>query len=291
MSVVSYGRERGFPTFRGVRDFKTGIVTETHKDRYIVMVDSEFDSNRTIADGLPFDYGDLFGGSGSVPAFLSEIGLDRDPGNRLKWYLDLTYIPLSIEDQQDQQQPPESRRPKWSWDFETDEYLVTEDQNNKKIVNAVGENIELTDPYAIPVLTIERYERTFDEDTITEYVDAVNSSAFWGWDSGEAYMAGIRDTEDSKVIWGGVKYRKVTYTIKFKWGGWQVHLLNKGSFYLDDNDPSIKIAFRDRSGAILPEGNLKVDGTQLPQGQPPIFLTFDVKREKNFNTLNLGPYT
>lgn len=291
MSVASYGREKGYPKFKGQLDLKTGVATETHTDRYIVMVDSENDTNRQIADDLPFRYGQLFGGSGSVPAFLTDIGLDRDTGNRLKWYLDLTYTPMSLEDQQDQDQPPESRRPKWSWDFETDEYLVMEDQNNKKIVNAVGEHIELTDPFAIPVLTVERYERSFDEDTIVEYVDSVSSSDFWGWDAGEAYMAGIRDVEDSKVVWGQVKYRKVTYTIKFKYGGWQVRLLNRGSFYLDDDDPQIKHAFRDTSGAILPQGNLKADGTQLPFGQPPVILTFDVKREKNFNTLNLGPFT
>lgn len=291
MSVESFGREKGFPTFRGVRDFKTGIVTETHKDRYIVIVDSEFDSNRSIADDLPFNYGDLFAGSGSVPAFLADIGLDRDTGNRLKWYLDLTYIPLSLEDQQDQQQPPENRRPKWSWDFETYEFVQAEDANNKKVINAVGEHIELTALYAIPVLTIERFERTFNSDTILEYVDSVNSSDFWGFDEGEAYMAGIRDVEDSKVIWNQVKYRKVTYTIKFKLGGWKTRVLNRGSFYLDDNDPEIKIAFRDTTGAILPQGNLKVDGTQLPFGQPPVILDFDFHVSKNFNSLNLGPFT
>lgn len=294
MSVVSYGREKGYPKFKGNRDFKTGIITETHTDRYVVMVDDENDTNRTIADDLPFNYGDLFIGSGSVPAFLADIGLDRDTGNRLKWYLDLTYIPLSLEDQQDQQQPPESRRPKWRWGYDTIERVVTQDRDGDPIVNAVGEPIEYTEPLALPILTISRFQLSFDPDTIHEYVNHVNSDSFWGADPGQALMFGIEDEEDSKVIWNQIKYRRVTYVIKFavpviedSLEGWDALLLNRGTFYI--NDDGLKQHFRDEATGALITGNLEFNGQKLDDGVQPRILKFQPKKEANFGTLNLGP--
>lgn len=290
MTVQSYGREPGYP--------ETDVVVEgdrvitTHRDRRKVITNDDADVGQVLLAQLPYQPGVLFEDGVSR---LVRMKLKRHAETRFMHFLDLEYDPRG-EDATEQNQPPENRTPEWAWDFETIERIITQDVNGVPTVNGVGEPFELTVPRALPVLTIERWEQTFDPNTILNYMNKVNDAAFWGAPVGTALMAGIRDRKDTQEIWNGVFYRKVTYTIKFalpfiadSLEGWKEILLNRGTFFYDDIDPALKFHFTDENGAQI-TGNLDAQGFALADGLPPELLRFDIFEEADFSALNLGPY-
>jgi hypothetical protein len=293
MSVLSHGREKGYPKSSWEYDGKKTV--HTVRDREVVLVDSDDDVDDLIMSQLPFQVGDAFAGSAFDPPLLTGIALDRDPKARRQWYIDLSYTPLTDQDIQSNQTSPDLRLPEWSWDFESIERVCSKDTDGLEIVNSVGEPIILSSPWVIPVLNIERYELTFDPSVIVAYVNHRNTSSFWGAQAGQALMGGIRDRRDTQEVWQGFYFRKVSYCIKFAvpfvadaMEGWTDLVLNRANYYVDSNTFDL-VHFRDARGNLI-QGNIDTSGLPLPTGQAPMVLRFNTKAEAEFNALNLGPY-
>lgn len=188
---------------------------------------------------------------------------------------------------------------KWSWGAETIEVVLTRDPiTGKPIVNSVKEPILLTTPVSIPVLTVEKIEDSFDPDTILNFNNRVNSSTFYGAPAKCAWLSSIQDNPAEQ---SGVAKRRVIYVVKFNltWDydasaflGWQVQPLNVGTKYLANASTPLSKAtpFEDASGNPT-TGNLKEDGTKVPDNQDPEFLRFNRFLTANFNLLQLGPFT
>lgn len=293
MGVTSYGREPGYP--KSQRQYDGKRVVSTIRDRYKILVDSDNDMDELIYSSLPFSMCDEFPGIGADAPRLTSMNLDRDTKVRKQWYLDMGYSQLTDQDAQNSQTPPDLRIPEWWWEFESIERVLTKDTDNTPIVNSVGEPFELTAPWVIPVLNIERHELTFSPATIINYVNHRNETEFWTAEPGQALMGGIRDKRDQQEVWHGVYYRKVSYVIKFAvpfvanaLEGWTDLLLNRGNFYIDTSTGN-PVAFTDSRGNLI-QGNLELDGLRRESGLEPLVLRFQSKAEAEFNDLNLGPY-
>lgn len=293
MSVIEFSREKGYPKTEGTLS-PDGTITQTHSDLYNIVTDDDNDEGDIILAQLPISYGDMLASSFLIPCFLTSLRLDRNVQHRRKWQLAAKYTPLTPEDQENQNTPPDLRTPEWSWTFESWEHIVRKDVDGLAIVNAVGEPIELTAQQAFPILTVERNQLTFDPDTILEYANHVNSTEFYGADPKTVLMRGIEDRKDTQRIWQNIYYRRVRYTTVFALPfipdvleGWTDLVLNRGTFYIDND--ARKVHFRTDDGAQI-TGNLDLAGQKLDEGLPPIVLKFNTKKEANFNTLNLGPF-
>lgn len=293
MAVTSYGREPGYPRTSKKLEGKRIIVV--HNDRYKIVTNDANQVGEYVLDGTPYQLGFLLD-CGSTPTRIIDLALSRSEENRLLWFLDVTAdSTIDEEDAEESQTPPDQRTPEWSWDFETIEQIIATDVNGLPVVNGVGEPFELTAPRALPVLHIERWEPTFDPDTILDYMNTVNDAEFWGAPAGSALMAGIRDRKDTQEVYAGVYYRKVSYTIKFALPfvadaleGWTELLLNRGTFYLAEDGLNTKIHFM--AGGQQITGNLDILGHKLAEGLPAQILRFEKFSQADFSALNLGPY-
>ena len=204
------------------------------------------------------------------------------------WHVTCEFDTKASPESENPDTAPEDRTPEWSWSYETKEVALIKDAiavPDKAILNAAKEPLFATTQKPIAVLTISRYQTSFDEQTIFDYVGKKNSAVFWGSAIHTAMMAGIND---SPVEIDGRKLRRVEYVIKFDQDGWEIELLNHGTRY--DNDPPNEDwrAFEDKPGNAT-TGNLKLDGGKLAPGGNPTFLTFDAQPEANLNDLDLGP--
>lgn len=292
MSVISYGREPGYPKSK-FTVVKHNVVT-THQDRYRVLVDNENDVGQQISLNLPFYPGQFFE-DGSYSR-LKELALSRDSKNRLLWYTDLSYEPMDDTEAEDQNKPPDLRKAEWAWDFETQDLLWLRDcDTGEPLMNSADEPFEVTSPFPIPVLTIEKFQESFDPSTIVEYVCTRNSEEFWGAPAGCALLSGIRDRRDTTVVWNGQAYRRVTYTIKFRVpsipgviDGWKEYIMDRGTFYFDSSQN--KQNFTTQTGGNI-TGNLDGHGGKLDDGDEPHFLEFNQFPEKDFADLGIDYQT
>ena len=190
---------------------------------------------------------------------------------------------------------PWELEPEWSWSFENMELPLTYDAQDptRAITNSAGEPLPAsTTPVAIPVLTIRRAELGFDDAIIEDYVNHVNSTAFWGRDPDKALMAGITANPARR---DDVKYWMGEYVIKFNplEDGWKFKPLDEGTYYwVGGVGTGVKTPFGDDAFQQV-VGNLNGSGGKntsplTPQFVDPPYNRYD---SANFNTLNLGPWT
>lgn len=285
MSIVSFGREPGYPKSKISLQGKQVVVT--HTDRFKVLVDDETDNGGTIYAEMGIPIGAILGGTTSR---LRDVDAERSKEARLLWFVNHTYGQVDEEDSEDSNQDPEDRRPEWAWDFETLPRSVTVDADGNAIQTSAGDPIEHESLIVIPVLTIERFQLVFDPDVILEYFNRVNSSPFWGAPEGTALMAGIRDRKDSQTIWNGVAYRKVSFVIKFALPeiedvleGWKDLLVDHGWHKIEGGVKKPILADGHRVSR-----NLDGNGAVLAPGAPPHVLKFDNHEEADFDALGIN---
>lgn len=230
-------------------------------------------------------------------------------------FLDNDLDPLNVNNDPDT--PPESRRPKVAWGYETEEEVMVKDPiTGDPIQTFAGEPIILTQPVTIATLTIKRFEPyPFNPVKIYEFGNHTNANPFWGAPSGSAYMMPMT-TQEAEMSWGTgdniqtALFDEVTYTIKFRMkrvegGGdfvqntWMYEPLHQGYYYIpDDVDPGpLTYAERRlRSKLYLdPESgspkmvNLQLNGRILKTGDP-VYLFFNRVPQADFDILGLGPF-
>lgn len=150
------------------------------------------------------------------------------------------------------------------WDAEFGDEVLTKDFSapRKDVVNPVGLQFDppVTRRVIYPVLTIQRYEATFNAATILAYIDRTNANAFYGAAAGQALMARIRARQ---VVEDGDKLWSVTYRIRFAMSpdGHNHMPLNQSTHYKDGAN---LLPFE--KGGVPYIGNLNLDGTAAPEG-------------------------
>jgi hypothetical protein len=261
---------------------------------YTVLGDSTLDDEDTIAatPGLPL-LGQIVKG-----AYCVSKQYDEKDTHALLWEVTCQFdSDASFAPDDDIQKDPPDFTPEWSWSYETIEQLIDVDQITGDLIEtAAGEKIPITGPFAIPVLTIQRYKETFDPDEILLYANRTNETEFWGADPKVALLAGI---QDKRAVIQTVNYRLVTYTIKFNFlmvksgsdlvfTGWNAAPLHQGTYYKRTSD-SKKVPFLDENGKPR-LGNLTVSGDDNGDSDPN-YLDFARHRQANLNQLDLGPWS
>lgn len=207
---------------------------------------------------------------------------------------------FSADDQEDQENPPEERRPKISWHGENeDEVLEKDAETGEPIQTVAREPIIMTAPVVYQTLQIRRFEAfPFEPLVGLLYPNKLNSNTFWGAPTGTAWMQPIEAGEDEEIE--GQLYVAVTYRIKFKMvqgtGGqfesdtWKTNTLHQGTQYFDPNEDVTKtvkaLDSRGEPVTILLAG----DGTPLDASLDPQYLRFNRFKKIDFDALNLGPF-
>jgi hypothetical protein len=146
------------------------------------------------------------------------------------------------------------------------------------------------------VITITRNEPlTANPQVVASlYMDAVNSDNYFGFKPGYLKMQSITFSREVKQVLNGliqIPYLRVTYIMRSRALGWDLKLLDKGTwFYLQNSQdltkPKIKQAFLTDDGSRR-DGLLDGNGGKLPDNGNWVWNTFQVYRRLPFNALNL----
>lgn len=289
MAIVSFGREPGYPKSSKSLDGKR--ISTSHKDRYKIITDDENDFGEIIYDALPSS---LRVGQPLGTCLIRSLDLDRNPDARLQHFLSISADDkFDEETKADMVKAPDQRKPDWSWDFETVEIAMPIDANNELVINSAGDVFEINRKLAIPILTIQRHQASFDPSTIITYVNSKNKTTFWTADPGVVVCTGIRDRKDNEEVYAGISYRMVTYVFEFAvplivgvLEGQTVIVLNNGPNQLV---AGLREAIKDKYGVAI-RANLSDAGAALPPGSPGIVKRFEKCVEAEFNDLALGPF-
>lgn len=282
------GREPGFPKSVQTADLSSGKVVTITTDEYKVYTpDEDVALSETILTGLPSS---LALGSRLGSCGLRQRTAERDPKNRQLWHVPLEYSSeIDEESSEDQTKPPDQRRVKYNWDFETRDILFSKDvDTGLAVANSVEEPFELTTEFVIPVLNLSTYRVSFPPNIIKDYVNRTNSEVFWGFPKRTVAMAGIRDSETEEV-YNGIRYRSVQYVLKMMIpkidnviDGWKEFIMDRGSFY---KEGGVKKVFTAQGSRIV--GKLDGSGGKLADGAVPIFKTFNRLPQTDFRALGI----
>jgi hypothetical protein len=282
MTAYVAGIEIGVSSSETYNQEKQKVDAE-HSATYIVIVDSDADRENTVAavPGVPY-IGMVSPLSFAARCISREI---KERGPRV-WEVTARFSTNFATEPSTEF--PWDRLPTWSWSVETvDEPMLCDAVDTDiGIWNSAGEPmVPPTRPIAVPVLTISRYELNFDPDTILDYVNTVNQSAFWGAAAGKVFMAGISANQEILDDW---RVWKTTYTLKFKMDtyGWKLRLLDQGTYYFDANGQ--KTPFGDKAMQQV-IGNLDGSGDKN-ETSTPVFIEYNRYAEAEFGNLQLGPW-
>lgn len=291
MALTDLGIEPGYPETE--RELSGSRVVRRSRYKLKVQTDDPEETGPALEAQIfslhpEWDVGYDLGGGFTI----RKTSLKRSPANRKLHFLDIVADDqVTDQEKQDKNKPPDQRRPEWSWDFETEEIVMTKDVDDEPVVNSVADPIEVTTPVIIPVLTIDRQQQTFDPDTILAYVNHVNDAAFWGAPAGSVLCAGIRDRKGE--TFNNVEHRAVSYVFKFRVPdianvieGWKLLLIDHGPNAIN-SDTGEKEAFKDANGSKITT-NIDASGLPLDPGDPPHILRFNQFKEADFSILNLN---
>ena len=169
-------------------------------------------------------------------------------------------------------------------------------------VNSAGEPFDPPPETELELLNIvvQRNEpEAFSVSTFFDYYNAVNDAS---WTFGDmTFLEGqvlLKPRISSVQIYVSnttgqeTRYREVTYNLRCNPLGWDVKLLDAGTFELIFAD---KVAFMTNMVGDIPAqpriGLLDGEGSELQSGSDPVYITIKTKKRRNFDALNLpsGP--
>lgn len=139
----------------------------------------------------------------------------------------------------------------------------------------------------MPEITITRNESQLGLSLMLEYVNSVNDRAWFGVDEGQAKIKSIaweRVVENTEL--GDRIYYRKTYIVQFCPDGWELELLDQGLYNTSVNNERRKTLDADRQPITKPVP-LDGQGGVLSVEDDPVFLTFNVRKRKDFSRLNL----
>lgn len=181
------------------------------------------------------------------------------------------------------------------WDSGDGKETIRKDLDGNPIQNSAYDRFD-TDPeidVPRPVLVITKNFATFDAPTAYDYGGTVNEAEWQGAEAGTLLLRRIRAR---KQIRNGIKYWAVTCEFEYDPNGWQLQLLDQGynEVFLGPRATlakrPIKLNGEDCKKPQMLNGlgfSIAIDDLQAGTVDP-VYLTFRVRREKDFNALNLG---
>lgn len=244
-----------------------------------VVVDSRTDTEATVAaaSGVPA-LAAAHPDNSQAKAASQDVAC-VDPSG-LKWEVTVNYstdlTPQQLESS------PMARPINWRWDFVRYEEVVEKDRDGDPVETSAGEPF---DPLPVrdrtrPVLVITRNEAQFVPATVETYVGKVNEREFFGAAANTLKLDSIQPTP---VTEGTTNFWSVTYAFHYKPNTWALEVLDFGS-YERPNKEGDKRNFSEEEGE---SGRAKLDGegTKLADDADPVYLSFDVYEEVDFNKL------
>lgn len=95
---------------------------------------------------------------------------------------------------------------------------------------------------AIPVLTLERNEASFNHRDMLLYVNSVNSRSWYKWKKRTVKCAGITGSLQQRMVKGRTfSYWRVQYIFHFNKYTWDLFLLDIGTYYLEGGRTAIPL--------------------------------------------------
>ncbi len=238
------------------------------------------------------------GGEAEGTSYASDIQVNRKSEKERIWAVSVSY-----ERRESDPSDPLKKIPDIRIGFENFQEPVEADIFGQAILNSVFDrfNPAATKDASRLVLTITRNEAVFDIIQARKFQDAINSKKALGFLEPLQGKMNIGATRQNYTDQAGklLTYWSVTYTIKVREEGWRKRILDKG-FHVRadglDGAPGSGTPFlpldqvqrriTDKNGVpvripALLDGN----GGQLKAGRKPIFLTFQVYNELDFNDI------
>lgn len=259
---------------------------------FIVDVDSPFYGPKSVIASLPVAIGQkylILDDTGAVVerddgSFVQTIDVRVSSEDGCQWEATVTYGPF---DANQQPQNPIDWPLKITHGFAKFENVVEEDIDGNAILNSAEDYFDppVTRDDSRPVMRIARNEKTFDPAISYQFKDAVNKNSFFGADPGTVKCADIAAdlVFNPDIGW----FYSVSYDFEYNPDGWEKRILDQGMKYLDasGNKSPVTEAGKPASSPVLLDG----DGGILPVGADPVFLTYKVYPEEDFDILNLDP--
>lgn len=277
------------------------VTERTYRRRFLVKTTTSRDSEAVVllAPGLP-TIGSQFVQGSKFDAEARVTAITPERKSRLYWYVDVDYSTNS-----DDKDTPLDRRPVMQFKFQTfrtpivGQLKQTASGDADKVFEDCMRNTagQVFDPppemdESRPVLTVTRNEPRFNPQTAILFQDAVNKSPWGGATARQAKIMGIttsgRKTEKIKDV--EYVYYPVTYEIHFKRETWDIRLANVGHYFLKDVNGSKRdvnnwVHFKEFGSVNV--GMLDENGSFLPEGSSPVWITKRVYKELDFRLLNL----
>lgn len=268
--------------------------------RFLVEADSYTDGplGAYNAVGIPrpgTNY--VFGTEFHLRSKAREYSAERKEPNSLIWIVEVKYSVKADEDEEDNpQNDPLLESPEITLTTERVEEAIlgSYDQSTgglwgEGLLNSASEPFN---PPPVRDVVRQKLEITINRDisfpvaaTIENYLNRVNSAAFFGWEAGSVKFQGLSASKQTrKLEFDGETYYqdylKLTYTFE-KRDTWKLKILDAGSYYIDGTD---KIYFKTADGQSY-IGLL--DGAGGDNGDTEVFLTKKIYEEKSFAPLDL----
>jgi len=122
---------------------------------------------------------------------------------------------------------PIDQDPVESWSFASTSKKIDTDVDGLSIVNSSGEGYDppiMAEVHDL-VYRMERNEASYNSVFAAEYMGAVNSDYWYGFEPGTCKIT-IFDATSAKA--GVFEYYKVVYEIRIRWAGWGLKLIDEG---------------------------------------------------------------
>lgn len=205
----------------------------------------------------------------------------QDDGLEWEVLVDYAYI--------DPNTNPFTRLPDVSWDYEIIQVPADYDINGKAIVNTAGEPL---DPGLLRDVIVNTLNYTRNEISAfaVAYTNTVNSDYFMGYPPKTVKLEVKAQQQTELTVFNAsateLVYYSVSYVFKFNPElTWRKKVLNRGFKQL--NQGGLFTIFSTNGMPVTQPVLLDNNGKILTSGQTPVFLTFDLDNEMDFNTLGI----
>lgn len=252
-----------------------------------------------LASGIPRVWDPYVDSSGIVDPFswCRDVRVRQDGVDPTTWRVTCSYSNKVERPDINQQENPLLRPAEISWDSTHVMIPLERDSGGDAITNSAGERFdpppEIED-YRL-TLTIVKNQPLFDARLILRYQGRVNSHPWYGLDAGTVRctkIAGSRKFENGKLYWQNTYAFEIKEPKEYETSldCWAFKLLDRGFFTLDESSsPAVlrvaldPTSLRPYSAPILLDGA----GQRLPNGDPPVFISWFGYQEADFNLLGL----
>jgi len=273
-----------------------GLVKKTYRRIFQVTTDDANDDASVILayDGLPPFYSPYICPNGNDPdCLLKTITPTPNADYQYMWtvtcvYDNEPYLPTNT---------PLCQPPIWTVSFTRQKEPVEADIYGNAVLNSARIPIALERETSVMQLQIKWSSINFSYVDIASLQDTLNGAAWNGFPAGVLKLDGLQITQQIDTYRAGLglgnppgNYYEKTITLACKWDGWQAQLLDAGLYQLGKKmipgKPPRWQPCRDTNGQpVQMPVPLNGFGQQLPFGQRPVWLTFDIYRQADWTNL------